>query len=476
MAQLTAQNEPHVRFRTTLVDSWARLRADGRMGILAVVAAGWFLSIGIRMVYPVILPDLRAAYGLDLATAGLLLSVLFLFYGLGQFPGGLLSDRFGERRVLVGSTLVSALTLGLVVTARSAAVLFVATALFGLGLALYAVARYTLFATVFPDRLGTANGVASAAADAGQSVLPPVGGALAAAFAWQYGLGISIPLFVVTALGLWLVVPRRPTDGAAGTSTERVADGPTAGASSGPGSTDEVVTDGRASSRTHGSRTELRDRGRGEQGVQRHRRSLREHLARQVRSLREGGARLWGVLRRRSVVRGTVVLVLGVSVWQAFTGFYPTYLIEVKGLSSTVVGPVFGFFFALGIVVQPLSGQAYDRFGVRRSLSVLMALSGAAILALPFAAGLSTLLVLTAVSGAMLGFAPVVQTYLLHSLPEDTQGSSFGLLRSISFTLGAASPLALGVAADADLFDEGFAVLGLAALLIAALAQRLPDR
>jgi len=68
---------------------------DGRGDILVAVAAGWFLSIGVRLAYPVLLPYLRESYGLDLTTAGLLLTALWLCYALGQLPGGLLADRFG---------------------------------------------------------------------------------------------------------------------------------------------------------------------------------------------------------------------------------------------------------------------------------------------------------------------------------------------------------------------------------------------
>lgn len=152
------------------------LWSDGRGPILVATASGWFLSMGVRMIYPILLPHIRTAYDLDLTTAGLLLTVLFFLYGLGQLPGGLLTDYFGERIVLTVSTLISTLTLLLVMSAGSVIVLFTATALFGFGLSLYAVARYTLLGRVYPDQIGSANGIASAASDAGQSLLPPIGG------------------------------------------------------------------------------------------------------------------------------------------------------------------------------------------------------------------------------------------------------------------------------------------------------------
>ena len=387
------------------------LWSEGRGPILVAAAAGWFLSIGVRMIYPVVLPQLRAAYDLDLATAGVLLTVLFLAYGLGQLPGGLLADRFGERVVLAGSTAVSAVTLGLVVTAGSTAVLFVATALFGAGIALYAVARYTLLAELYPERVGAANGVTSAAADAGQSVLPPIGGLIAAALAWQFGFAFAIPLFAVVAVALWLVVPAGGRDAA------------------------------------------------GDEGA-----------------LSLGAAReVFAGLRRPSVGYGTVTLLLGVCLWQAFTGFYPTYLIEQKGLSATRAGILFGLFFALGVAVQPLSGAAYDRIGIRRSLAVVMGISAVGVAALPFVDGLGPLVVVTVLSSALLGFATITQSYLIVALPAEIQGSGFGVIRTVSFTVGAASPAAFGAAADLGFFDEAFLALAALALVVIAMTSRLPE-
>jgi hypothetical protein len=62
---------------------------------LLAVAAGWFLSLGVRMVYPALLPYLRTAYGLDLGTTGLLLTVLWSAHALGQLLGSLPTDEFG---------------------------------------------------------------------------------------------------------------------------------------------------------------------------------------------------------------------------------------------------------------------------------------------------------------------------------------------------------------------------------------------
>lgn len=369
--------------------------------------------MGVRMIYPVLLPDIRAAYGLDLTTAGSMLTLLFLLYGIGQFPGGMLADRFGERMILTASMLLSAVMLVLVVTAVSVSILFVATALFGFSLALYAVARYTLLTTVYPDHVGAANGIASAASDAGQSLLPPFAGTIAAVITWQFGLGFAVPLFLLSGVVLWAVVPQRSTP-----------------------STDGGGDDSLSAERV---------------------------------------AYILGQLRNRSVVLGTVALLTGVCIWQAFTGFYPTYLIEEKGLSSTSASIVFGTFFALGVFVQPVSGGMFDRIGIRRSLSIVMGVAALALAAVPLIEGFWPLLATTAVTSSLLGFGSITQSYLIVSLPEKIQGIGFGFLRSISFTLSSISPFVFGAAADRGFFDEGFVVLAALAGGMVLLAQLFPD-
>jgi len=401
-----------VQYLSTLSNGFRELLSDGRGGILVAVAAGWFLSMGARMIYPVLLPHIRSAYGLDLTTAGLLLTVLFLLYGLGQLPGGMLADRFGERLILTLSTLVSAATLALVVTASSTPVLFLATALFGFGLALYAVARYTLLASIYPDQIGAANGVASAAADAGQSLLPPLGGLIAAVVAWQFGLAFAIPLFLCIAIAIWLMVP--------------------------PRSSAETSSSGSLSKKDI-----------------------------QILS---------GELRTKAVVRGTVALLLGVCLWQAFTGFYPTYLIEIKGFSETLAGTLFGIFFLLGVLVQPLSGGAYDRFGIQKTLAVIMLLAAVGLALLPFVDHVAPLVVITIFCSSLLGFATVSQSYLISSLSDTAQGTGFGLLRTISFTVGSASPVVFGAIADRGYFDQGFMLLAVFAVTIALIAQLVPEQ
>ncbi len=362
--------------------------------MLLAVAVGWFLSISARMIYPALLPYIRNAYGFTLTTAGVLLTVLWIAYGLGQLPGGILADRFGERTLLIVSSFVSAGTLALVVLSDSVAILFGATVLFGLGTALYGVSRFTVLNQIYPDRIGTATGVTMAAGDIGNSIMPPIAGAIAAAVAWQYGFGFAIPLFVLAAVWLWSTLPSTVSSSS----------------SDGTKSLSNIV----------------------------------ETLGQPV------------------AIEGFFLLILWGIIIQAVLGFYPTYLIEMKGFPTQIAAVLFGVFFALGAVIKPLSGRAYDRVGVKRPTAVAMGIAAVGLASFPMIDGFWPIVFATVLVSTLLGYETIVISNLTYELPDKTQGTGLGALRTGYITLGALSPVIFGAIAERGYFDEAF--FGLAAI------------
>jgi MFS family permease len=327
-------------------------------------------------------------------------------------PGGILADKFGERRILVVSTVISAGTIAFVAAATSAPVLFAATTLFGLGTALYGVSRFTALSEIYPDNDGSAIGVTMAAGEAGNVVMPALAGVVAAAVAWQLGFGIAVPLFVLVGVGLWLFVPERTAD-------------------------DESAID-----------------------------SVSADAARYI----------FEEISRPSILLVGLLQILGYSIWQAFTGFYPTYLIEVKGFSSSVAAGLFALFFATGIVVQPVSGTAYDRIGLNRILPIIMGLTAVGMVAVSFVESFWAVVAATAVLSSLLGQATVTLSYITSALPRDMRGTGLGAIRTVYMGLGAASPILFGAFADRGFFDEGFLVLAAVAAVVSLLSLRISDR
>jgi fucose permease len=62
--------------------SFSRLNRDHR--IFVVIALGWFFSVGIRYLFPTLLPELQSAFDLTLTTAGLLIPILWSAYAIGH--------------------------------------------------------------------------------------------------------------------------------------------------------------------------------------------------------------------------------------------------------------------------------------------------------------------------------------------------------------------------------------------------------
>jgi len=162
------------------------------------------------------------------------------------------------------------------------------------------------------------------------------------------------------------------------------------------------------------------------------------------------------------VLRTAGLFVLWSVLFQVFAGFFPTYLIDVKGLSAQVATTLFGFFFALGIPMKLVAGRAYDSVGVRVPVLTIMSAAGLAFAALPFAATVWSFVILTVFASSILGFETIVISDLTRRFPEGTRGTNLGALRTVYITLGSLSPVLFGAIADRGYFDEAF--LGVAVL------------
>lgn len=403
---------PPVKTLQTLKQRTLATLGDGRGAVLFAISVGWFLSIGLMTIYPIILPELRVVYDLDLTTAGLLVSGLWVIYGLGQLPAGMLSDRIGEGRVMVLSTGAAGGAVVFVVYAESVLALFVATMLVGLGTSLFGTARFTAMNDIFPDNVGVANGVADAAADGGQAVLPVVAGFLTAWLGWQYGLGFTIPLLVLAAIILWMFLPAR-------TSAE-----PTTGA---------LVSV-------------------------------------------EGFRSILSTLTQPALLNGAVVFTALTAVWMVFMAFYPTYLIEENDLSAGRAGLLYGLYFGLGVAIKPITGVLYDSYGVRRPLFAIITLSAFALVLVPLVEGIVLLVLVTVAASSILAYNPVIISHLTNALPEDVQGSGLGVIRTIAITIGGASPTVFGAIADRGFFDYVFFLLAILLVTMLVPLFRIPER
>lgn len=383
------------RVTRSIQELWSDLSRDRKGWILFAVSAGWFLSIGVRYIYPSVIPFFRETFAMDLTVAGGLLSTLWLAYALGQFPGGILGDRIGEGNILVVSTGISTVAILLVTMSVNAVMVFAATAVFGFATGLYGPHRFTIFTDIYSDRSGTAIGVTMAAGSIGNTVLPALIVAIAGYISWRLGFGLLVPVFVAVCIGIYAVVPSR-------TST-----------------------------------------------------STKDTETFSMETLRRVSASIVG--RGIPVVVSVHIVLAFVS--NGFLGFYPTYLIEVKGFSPRTAALLFGTYFAFGIVIQPLTGLVRDRVGSGWTLSIVSGTLFLGLVALQFGESIPALLVVTALISLRNGVGVVTNTFIADSLADDIKGSGLGLLRTSWILTGALSPIFVGFLGDLGQLDLAFLLL-----------------
>jgi MFS family permease len=100
-------------------------------GVGVAFAVGWNITI-----VGAVATDLARAYGVSLATIGLLVTAQFLVHMLLQIPAGRAADRFGARRVALLSLAAMAAANAVAMAAPSTALAFVTRAFVGVGSAL----------------------------------------------------------------------------------------------------------------------------------------------------------------------------------------------------------------------------------------------------------------------------------------------------------------------------------------------------
>lgn len=180
--------------------------------ILIAISVGWGLLVGLRSMYPVLIPYFTITYKLNFTTAGLLITILWLGSGLGQLPGGILADLFGGKKIMITSLFVVSLSMLGIIFAPDQFIFLILTGLLGIGISLYPIARITVISRLFPERVGSYLGIVMAFGDIGQTIIPALGGIIAITVGWQFSLGYAIPFFIITGIFILKSIPNDSFD------------------------------------------------------------------------------------------------------------------------------------------------------------------------------------------------------------------------------------------------------------------------
>lgn len=392
--------------RTLAKDLWS----DGRGWILVAVAMGWLLTVGVRFVFPVLMPDIRAEFGFSYSLVGAFLTLMWAGFAVAQFPGGILGDRLGGQRVLAGSISVALLGLVGVLFAPNTVLLFVSVLGFGISSGLYATTRFTIVPEMYPEREGTAMGITTAAGSLGSLLIPAIAGLVTASTDWRFAVAVVLPMFAMTGAGLWRVVPRSATAGVSDDTTTR-------------------------------------------------------ELLRRIAA---------GVTRRPVLLdaSGMLLMFFVYQGFAGFYPTYLVAEKTMSESLASLVYAV--FFFGIGFVVQLLAGLVSDVIGHHGTLFGCLGLSIVGFVLLPFVVTLPAIVFVTVLISAFVGIWPVTIGYIIEALPTDVSGSAFGFLRTIYILAGSTAPLVVGVFGDYGAFDTAFFLLAAISVVALGLFWRMP--
>ncbi|MHA6619854.1 MFS transporter [Pseudonocardia sp. DLS-67] len=187
------------------------------IAMFALLLLAYSVNAMDRMVFPVLLTDVRAEYGFSLDQSGLQSTMFALGMGITGIPAGIALARFGRKTPIVIGTGIFSIATIMTVASAGFADMLVWRVLSGVGEALQLAAIITVAAGAFPRHRGLAIGAVNMAFAAGSVVGPLVGAALLVNHGtWRSPMIAFGVLGLVVTVAVVLLVSRRFTEAAAG--------------------------------------------------------------------------------------------------------------------------------------------------------------------------------------------------------------------------------------------------------------------
>lgn len=181
----------------------------GGWDLLGVTTAAFFATMVARLVASPLVPDIIDAFGVSTGTVGLALSGMWAAYALFQFPGGVVADRIGQRRVVLFAMVGITVTSLLLAASPGILVFAVAAVTLGASAGLYFTAGTSFLADQF-EKTGRALGVHEIGASGAGLVAPVASAAVAVRFGWRAGLLVPAVIAPVALVLFAWRVPDTP--------------------------------------------------------------------------------------------------------------------------------------------------------------------------------------------------------------------------------------------------------------------------
>lgn len=352
-----------------------------------------------------VLPILAHELGANEGMIGWVAAASTLTGILVSLPAGLLSDRWGRKRLLLsaGAVFISAPLAYFVVA--TPAQLAAVRAYHGLATAVLGPVAMAYVADLAPTRRGERLGWYSSATLGGRALAPVAGGVLLALAPWPWVYVLCGTAGGLALLGMWWLPDSQGHP---------------------------VLTD--------------------------------DHTACEPAS--SLWDRLWTILSHRTILATSGAEASQYLAFGAAEAFLPLYALSV-GVDKASVGLLFGVQIGVKTVARPLMGNISDRYGRTRQILIGLLLTGGTTALFPHTRLAPMLLILSAVFGLGIAIASAATSAFVADLaPEHGRGTALGVLSTIMDVGQASGPILLGALLMRASYPAGFAVI--AGLVIVA--------
>jgi predicted MFS family arabinose efflux permease len=176
---------------------------------LALCTLAFTATMVARLVISPVVPQITADFAVSKGAVGLALSGMWAAYAVSQFPSGILSDRLGERRVILAALGLTASASVLLALAPSYPVFAITAVVLGAGAGLHYSVATSFLARHF-EQVGRAIGIHVTGAPIAGLVAPVAAAAVGVRYGWRpallLGAAVAIPIFAL----FWLRIDRTP--------------------------------------------------------------------------------------------------------------------------------------------------------------------------------------------------------------------------------------------------------------------------
>lgn len=175
---------------------------------ISAVGVAHFTSHFLQLAFAPLFLFMRADLGVSFTELGLILTMFYLASSAGQVLAGILVDRFGAHRLLLGGMALQAAAVAALGVAPVYWMMLPLGALAGLGNSVYHPADLSILShRVRPERLGRAFAAHVIAGNLGYAASPLISGAIAISFGWRAALIVMGVASLGATLALVLARP-----------------------------------------------------------------------------------------------------------------------------------------------------------------------------------------------------------------------------------------------------------------------------